>query len=174
MGGGNQKRYKMPSIEDIELGFRMSKKGYRILLNKNIQVKHLKRWGFLSMLLTNIFQRAIPWSRLILETKFMPKDLNFNITGKISALSVTSMILLILFLFFVHSKCYNISVAEALFLLLFLNVLAFNRKVYIFYARKRGVIFMLRVIPLHLLYYLYSGRSFFYSWVTYKISIPSY
>ena len=56
LGGFNQKKYMKPSIEDIELGYRIYMKGYRILLDKDLQVKHLKQWQFLSMLRTDIFQ----------------------------------------------------------------------------------------------------------------------
>ena len=31
-------------IEDIELGYRLRKRGYQILLDKDLQVKHLKKW----------------------------------------------------------------------------------------------------------------------------------
>ncbi len=171
--GFNQKRYTKPSIEDIELGNRIHKKGYRILLNKDLQVKHLKRWEFLSMLRTDIFQRAIPWSRLILETKFMPKDLNLQMSHKISAISVFFMILMIPFLLLVHTKLYDVSVAfiAGLFsLMLLINLLILNRKLYFFYARKRGLRFMLQVIPLHFFYFLYSGFSFVFCWITYRIS----
>ncbi len=58
MGGFDQSAF---FVEDIELGYRIRKKGYRILLDKDLQVKHLKHWGFLSLLHSDIFQRAIPW-----------------------------------------------------------------------------------------------------------------
>lgn len=173
MGGFNQKRYTKPSIEDIELGYRIRKKEYRILLDKDIQVKHLKQWKFLSMLRTDIFQRAIPWSRLILETKFMPKGLNLQTTHKVSSIFVALMILVMPFLFFGYTKFYSIPAAPAagLFLsFLFVSFLFINRKLYSFYARKKGLRFMVQVIPLHILYYLYSGISFVYCWVTYRIS----
>jgi GT2 family glycosyltransferase len=174
MGGFDQKRYTKPSIEDIELGHRISKKGYRILLDRDLQVKHLKRWKFLSMLRTDIFRRAVPWSRLILETKFMPKDLNLQMSHKASSISVALMILVIPFLFFGHTKFYDIPIAftAGLFLsILFLNFLILNRKLYSFYVQKKGLRFMVQVIPLHLLYYLYSGMSFVACWIPYKISI---
>ena len=174
MGGFDQKRYTKPSIEDIELGHRISKKGYRILLDRDLQVKHLKRWKFLSMLWTDIFRRAVPWSRLILETKFMPKDLNLQMSHKASSISVALMILVIPFLFFGHTKFYEIPIATiaSLFLsILFVNFLLLNRELYSFYVQKKGLRFMVRVIPLHLLYYLYSGMSFVACWIPYKISI---
>ena len=177
LGGFDQKRYRKPCIEDIELGYRICKKGYRILLDKDLQVKHCKQWGLLSMLRTDIFQRAIPWSRLILESKFIPNDLNLQISHKISAISVALMILMIPFLFFGHTKYYDIPVASTaciFSLILFINLLILNRKLYGFYARKRGLRFMVQVIPLHLLYYLYSSMSFVFCWITYKTSILGY
>lgn len=111
IGGFDQKRYTKPSIEDIEFGYRIRKKGYRILLNKDLQVKHLKRWEFLSMLRTDIFQRAIPWSRLILETKFMPKDLNLKISHRISSISAALMVLMIPFLPLSNKQLYDVPVA---------------------------------------------------------------
>ncbi len=104
IGGFDQEKYRKPCIEDIELGYRIRKKGYRILLDRHIQVKHLKQWDLFSMLRTDIFQRAIPWSRLILETKFMPNDLNLHLSYKISAISVALMIVMIPFFFFGHAK----------------------------------------------------------------------
>ena len=169
VGGFDQKRYTRPSIEDIELGNRIHKKGYRIILDRDLQVKHLKRWKFLPMLRTDIFQRAVPWSRLILETKFIPKDLNLQMSHKASSLSVALMILVIPFLFFGHTKLYDIPVvptAGLFFFTLFVSFLILNRKLYSFFAQRKGTIFMVQVIPLHLLYYLYSGMSFVVCWIS--------
>ena len=47
VGGFDEKKYKKPSIEDIDLGYRLSQKGYKIFLDKDIQVKHLKSWNFM-------------------------------------------------------------------------------------------------------------------------------
>ena len=46
--GGFDEGYHEPTIEDIDLGYRLKKAGYRIQLVKELQVKHLKRWEFLS------------------------------------------------------------------------------------------------------------------------------
>ncbi|MCF6158967.1 MAG: glycosyltransferase family 2 protein [wastewater metagenome] len=81
VGGFNTVQYTKPSIEDVELGLRISrisKQGYRILLIKELQVKHLKRWGVYSLLYTDIFCRAIPWTNLILTSQKMPKGLNLK------------------------------------------------------------------------------------------------
>ena len=40
---------------------------------------------------------------------------------------------------------------------LLLAIIALNRRFYAFFARARGLAFAVRVLPLHVLYYLYSG-----------------
>ena len=175
MGGFDVKRYERPSIEDIELGYRISKKGYRIILDKKLQVKHLKRWDLSSLIRTDIFQRAIPWSRLILETKFMPNDLNLKISHKISSLTTFLMTLLIPLIVISSIKYQDTSVnvtSGIILAILFIVFLIMNRDLYKFYLRNRGFMFTVKVILFHILYYLYSGISFIYCWIRYRIFVP--
>ncbi len=69
--GGTLRR---PSIEDIELGYRLRRAGYRIRLDRNLQGTHLKRWRLPSYIWNDITRRAMPWARLILETGHVPDD----------------------------------------------------------------------------------------------------
>src|SRR4030095_4254595 len=78
VGGFHAALFARASIEDIELGYRLRRAGHRIRLDRALQGKHLKRWGFWSMLRTDVIGRAIPWSRLILETRYAPEDLNLR------------------------------------------------------------------------------------------------
>jgi glycosyltransferase involved in cell wall biosynthesis len=78
--------YVRPSIEDIELGARLHKKGHRILLDKSIQVTHLKQWTLWSMLKTDILDRGIPWTELMLREGEMPNNLNVSYSQRISVL----------------------------------------------------------------------------------------
>jgi len=172
MGGFDALRYEKPSIEDIELGHRLRRKGYRIILDKNIQVKHLKRWDLRSLVRTDVLQRAIPWSRLILESKIMPNDLNLKISQKISSISVFLMIFTLPLLLFGQQSLFNVPlnviVAFAL-LTLFISFLLLNRELYNFFMRTRGFLFAVGVIPFHILYYAYSGVSFSYCWVLHRL-----
>ena len=81
----DENKYPRPSIEDIELGLRLQRAGQKILLDKRIQATHLKRWTFAGMLKSDIRDRAIPWSNLILETGEMPADLNLGYKSRLSA-----------------------------------------------------------------------------------------
>ena len=44
VGGFDQERFAEPSVEDIELGMRLTAAGAHILLDPDVQGKHLKRW----------------------------------------------------------------------------------------------------------------------------------
>jgi hypothetical protein len=82
--GGFDVRYKTPSIEDVELGQRLWRQGGRLILDPSIQACHHKHWTLRTMLATDIQQRAIPWSRLILEQGNSPATLNLSWAGRLS------------------------------------------------------------------------------------------
>lgn len=76
--------YKRPAIEDIELGYRLRHAGRRILLDRDLRVKHLKKWTFWGLLKTDVLDRGIPWTELILRDQRMPNDLNLQISQRVS------------------------------------------------------------------------------------------
>ncbi len=82
--GGFDEGYSRPAIEDIELGYRLTAGGHRILLDHDLEVKHLKLWSFLNLVKTDIFDRGIPWTTLILRDSRMPNDLNLQICHRVS------------------------------------------------------------------------------------------
>ena len=84
VNGFDADRFPMPMIEDIELGLRLKKHG-STRLDRSLHVKHLKKWTLRSVIETDIRQRAMPWSKLILETGEMPNDLNLRWSQRISA-----------------------------------------------------------------------------------------
>ena len=82
--GGFDERYRRPSVEDIELGYRLKAADRSIRLDKNLRVKHLKKWTIWDVLKTDIFQRGIPWSELILRHRDAPADLNVKTSQRVS------------------------------------------------------------------------------------------
>ena len=88
VGGFDTLKYPHPSIEDIELGRRLIAKGYKILINKTIQVKHLKRWTLISLIKTDVFDRGIPWTQLVITDRKLPNDLNLESSQRWSALFI--------------------------------------------------------------------------------------
>ena len=73
-----------PAIEDIELGYRLRMAGRKVILDKELQVTHLKRWTFWGLLKTDILDRGIPWTELILRDRYMPNDLNLELSQRVS------------------------------------------------------------------------------------------
>jgi hypothetical protein len=49
-----------------------------------------------------------------------------------------------------------------------IGVFALNYDLYAFFFRQRGLFFASACVPLHLLYYLYSGMSYVYVWSSHR------
>jgi len=81
---GFDESYERPAIEDIELGYRLARDRKKMLLDTSIRVKHLKRWSFLGLVKTDIMDRGIPWTELILRDRHLPNDLNLNLSQRVS------------------------------------------------------------------------------------------
>jgi hypothetical protein len=86
--GGFDERYRRPSIEDVELGYRLREAGHRIRLVHGAQVSHLKEWTFRSFLVSDLRDRAIPWARLVRAGRGLPRDLNFTTVDRLATLMV--------------------------------------------------------------------------------------
>ena len=151
--GGFDERYRRPSIEDIELGYRLTRAGHRILLRKSLQVKHLKRWDVGSLLKADLLYRALPWTELILRDGRFANDLNLRVSSRISVVLTYGLLGAL-----VGTGWWRGSLVIAGGVILALVIL--NAPVYRFFRRKRGLRFALKVIPWHWLYFFYSGLAF--------------
>lgn len=164
LDGFDTQRYPRPSIEDIELGYRLKQAGGKIYLAKNLQVKHHKAWKLGNLIKTDIFDRGIPWTKLLIENKSnLVNDLNLQTSSRISVVAVYSL------LFSLFALSYQVE-----FLILSLIsagiLLYFNWDVYLFFYNKRGILFTLKTIPLHWLYYLYGGLAFILGNISYRLN----
>jgi GT2 family glycosyltransferase len=97
MRGFDAGKYPRPSIEDIDLGCRLTKAGYKIYVNKEVQVTHLKRWTLLGWVKTDVLDRAIPWTRLIMRQGHLPNDLNLTTGQRLCALLVVAILAVVVF-----------------------------------------------------------------------------
>ena len=150
---GFSEDYRQPSIEDIDLGYRLKQAGGIILLDKTIQVTHLKKWSLRDMVYTDFFLRAIPWSRLIFQYGMLHNDMNISLKSRIS------VVLCGLILFCLPLSVVNILFLPALFLFFFF-FLVVNKDIFLFFLKKRGAGFFLQAIPLHFLYSFLSCLAF--------------
>jgi glycosyltransferase involved in cell wall biosynthesis len=93
---GFDERYRKPSVEDIELGYRMSDRGARILLDPEVCVTHTKRWTVWNSIVTDVTNRGIPWMVLLLERGKIPDDLNLRRRHRVAtALTGAALICLV-------------------------------------------------------------------------------
>ena len=155
VGGFDAARFPRPSIEDIELGHRLRAAGHRIRLDRDLQGTHLKRWRLLSVIRTDVTARAVPWARLILTSRRLPNELNLKWDQRVSSGLVGLAGLLVLVAPLRTELLGLAALAVA-------AVVVLNRRWFAFLRRERGIAFAFACVPLHLLYYLYSGLSFAY------------
>jgi GT2 family glycosyltransferase len=157
--GGFDPRPAWHFIEDIELGHRLRRAGFRIVLEKAMQATHLKRWTLAGMVRTDLLHRAAPWTRLLRRSGAMPADLNLSVGQR---LSVALLALALLCVPLAWRWPFLAAVASAAFAVL----IVINRALYAFLYRQRGLAFALACIPLHAVYFLCSGAGFVYGTLT--------
>jgi cellulose synthase/poly-beta-1,6-N-acetylglucosamine synthase-like glycosyltransferase len=151
--GGFDERFRRPSIEDIELGNRIVAAGRRIRLDPRFRGTHLKRWTLRSCIVTDIQARGVPWTQLIHRTGTVANDLNTSVALRLSV--VVAYLAVLALVATVVSPWALIAVAALLLLLVGLNL-----DYYRWFARQRGLLFALRVVPVHLVHHLCNGVSF--------------
>jgi glycosyltransferase involved in cell wall biosynthesis len=151
--GGFNEDYARPKIEDIEFGVRLRRAGHRVWLCADVQVTHLKRWTFAGLLRADIFDRAIPWTRLILQNTRLPSELNLDIRSRLSALAAWAGLALLLLAFWRPWAVVGTALSLAV-------VSVLNADLYRFFHRQGGFWFATGAAGLHLLYLLYSSLVF--------------
>jgi glycosyltransferase involved in cell wall biosynthesis len=149
--GGFRGEYR--PIEDIALGFDFIDAGYRIALDRRILGTHLKRWTLSSIVKTDIFDRALPWSTMVLKRRQFTNDLNTTVSHRLSVVSA-----------FLGITTAMLSVKMPLFLWAFGMALcafvASNVRIITFFVSERGLLFGIGIIPLHFIHHLCAGTGF--------------
>lgn len=151
--GGFDPTYTQASIEDIELGYRLKAAGKKILMCPVLQVTHHKPWSPFKLLQTDLFLRAIPWSRLILKTGEMADSLNISKVARLRV-AVSGLIPLSLVVAILFPKMLWITTALVALLLIA------DWQVLSWLYRKRGLGFTLAILPWHWFSHFYSGVGF--------------
>lgn len=153
IGGFDVDTYRVPSIEDIELGYRIRRAGGRITVDPTLLGKHLKVWTPRSAIHTDIFRRALPWSRLMIAREGVHNDLNTSHGEKAKAVLAGLLILALLALPLVPSLWLaTLALAVA--------VIAANWPFARFMYDHGGIGFAAATLAWHQLYYVYSAAAF--------------
>lgn len=142
-----------PSVEDIELGMRVTSAGGRIELDPALTCKHLKRWTLASMITTDVWHRAVPWTRMLMSTGDMPATLNIDWRSRVSGGCATAAVA-----FLAASPWIPVSLVIAVACLTV--VLMLNADFYRLCLRKGGLGFAAGAAALHVLYFVYASLTF--------------
>ena len=154
LGGFDDSFWPGSSITDMELGYRLGRHGQKIHFMKQLQVRHHKRWGLIGLVRTDVMQRAIPWTQLMLRyPDLVRRELNLGWTYRISIMAVW-LALIALPAGIVWRPAWAIAIIGLVI------TLAAHRRLLGFFRRRHGLGFMLRTIPLAWLYCFYSGLGY--------------
>jgi len=146
---GFDERFRTPSVEDIDLGYRLKAAGHRILFEPALQVTHLKRWTMRSLVHSDIFRRALPWTWLLLRESHVEPDLNLGHRSRLAgALSAGLAVSLAGMIIDLRAGWLALVAGLGLFLL--------DRPLWRFFRAQRGAAFATAGLVWHWAYYLYS------------------
>ncbi|MGH3778283.1 MAG: glycosyltransferase family 2 protein [Pseudonocardiaceae bacterium] len=146
-GGFDADRFPHPSVEDIDLGVRLTSNGAHILLDPTIQGTHLKAWTLRNMLFTDFARRGVPWVALQLRSGRVSTTLNLGWRHRLSAAACTLGTLAVL------ARRPGAAAASVLVLL------GLNRDFYTLLARRRGPGEAVLGVGLHALHHLVAVAS---------------
>jgi len=163
LGGFDIVMFKHPSIEDIELGYRITASGRRIHLLTDMQCTHLKVWRFFNLIHTEFFRRALPWSRLMINQSGLINDLNVGAAERIKAV-IAGLFLLV-----------GVAVAAQILpvwalVIMFVVVVGVHWNLAECFFQRRGLLFSLGGLLYHQLYYIYSSIAFVWALLESRLS----
>ncbi len=152
LGGFDPLRYRRPAIEDIELGYRIARAGHQLVLARDVQATHLKRWTWGDLIRTDIFRRGVPWMLLMKRSRVAETDLNVARSQQacVAATGLGGLGLV---------ASVRWPILGLIPLASLLAVVGLNLAFYRFLTRTKGTLFAVRSIAYHLVYFACCGAS---------------
>jgi glycosyltransferase involved in cell wall biosynthesis len=162
VGGFDAVRYPRSSIEDIEFGYRLQAAGGRIRHIPELQGTHLKVWTFWKLFVSEIRDRAIPWTFLLLARDSISDELNISVTERFRAAIAWMLPLAIVTSLVGVTPWWSLTLALS-------TALAANLELFALFQRRNGLPFALGGTLFHQFYYLYSTAAYCWCWTIVRI-----
>jgi hypothetical protein len=124
---------------------------------------HLKVWSVTELVRTDIFRRAIPWARMMLQRSEILDDLNVGTFERLRALLAASLI-------FVTIAAVAGWISPWWLAPMLLTILTANWHLFRLFYRRRGLLFAVAGLLFHQVYYLYSAAAFAGCWLEFRLS----
>ncbi len=166
VNGFDAERYATPSIEDIDLGRRLRQAGGRIRRLPDVQGTHLKPWSLRRVVQTDIFDRGLPWARLMMAYPGAFTDLNVQGGERLKAALAAAVFLSVI------AATTGTGPLWLPALLLIAAAIA-NRELITIFARAGGWWLALRGGLFHQVYYLYSGAAYVAAAVEHRLGLAA-
>ncbi|NQY95637.1 MAG: glycosyltransferase [Henriciella sp.] len=156
LNGFDIEQFTKPSIEDIELGYRIRAAGGEIVLDPELLCTHLKEWSLREVVMTDVLKRAVPWSRLIASREMPENNLNVStperIRAGIAGLWALSIMVALSGLIGLHGGM--------IFMAMTIVMVSANWSLLTFFTGRKGLPFGLAALAFHQVYYIYSAVTF--------------
>ena len=151
--GRFDRKYAGAGAEDIELGYDLSDKGHRIVLDKNLHVVHCHRHSFRSIIRNNL-KKSSEWCTLFLE-KNAQNRYKHGFTSKRNGLTIA--------LTWIGTALVIVNAAgidtRFLIALCLFGLVILNRGFYRFLHDQHGPVFLLKAVLFHWITYFFIGAG---------------
>ena len=154
-------RFPRPQVEGVELGHRIRRLGFRILLDPRIQGAHMKAWTLRSLLVTEVRDRGVPRARLLHDDAPRSRDSDYlRDTGRADAIGAALVVLLIIAALLLGGTTWMYALAFSA-----IGLIVVNRRLYSFFATQRGHAFAGLAVGVHLVTQLCHASAMATGWV---------
>jgi glycosyltransferase involved in cell wall biosynthesis len=160
-GGYDEWHFSRRQLEDLELGQRIRGLGERIVLQPDIRAAHLRKWTLRRMIATEIFDRAVPWMRLVRRQLTRDRRAQTNRTAKRVNVVASWLAILCAVLAWTQQSASLALAAAACVSIVLVN----NASELAFIRRERGLAFASASFPLDMFYYLIAGVGILFGWI---------
>ena len=161
VGHFDEWHYWRPQAEGAEIGQRIRRNGFRIVLDPSIQARHLKEWTLASSIATDLVNHGVPWMRLLIQggSVVRTRAPSLSLREKMNVVLTCAAALAIAVHLVLPSP-----ILPRMLLVDGIGLIVGIAPFFGFLAQQRDAFFALRCMPLQLLQYLTAGTSVLLAW----------